>query len=103
MTGGQPVRIPPTQKDLKNGRTAAPAHTAVIQLTVEGTIRDVQANALQGITVSAGKRKVQTDEKGMYQLQALSSDTLTVAGAGYKTERIPVDGRQVIHVRLLLR
>lgn len=39
----------------------------------------------------------------MYQLQALSSDTLTVAGAGYKTERIPVDGRQVIHVRLLLR
>ena len=61
----------------------------------------MQANLLPGVLVKVGNKQVTTDEKGSYSVHALSTDTLVVGGERFKTERIPVDGRQVINVRLL--
>lgn len=72
-----------------------------VPVTITGIIRDVQANLLPGITVKAGNKETLTNAQGSYQINALSTDTLTVSGKSYKTEATPIRGRQVIHLKML--
>ena len=88
----------PTLADRK--RKTAPAPVLVTAVKVRGVVRDVQANPLPDVAVSVGNRRVTTDAKGNYAVSALSTDTLIIGGGRYKEERIPIEGRQVIHVRL---
>lgn len=85
-------------KDIKNAQGIAS-----IPIVVKGVLRDVQANLLPGVTVQAGTRKVVTDAKGEYVIEAMSTDTLTIGGGKYETIRVPIEGRLVINARLLNR
>lgn len=93
-------RIISTRADL-DGKNEGKRDVASVPLVVKGTVRDVQANLLPGVTVKAGKQEVTTDAKGEYSIKALSTDTLTIGGGKYKPELIPIQGRLVINVRLL--
>ena len=88
----------PTLKDKKK---KASKNIVSVPVTVKGTIRDVQANVLPEVTVKVPGKKVVSDAQGNFVIRAMSSDTLTVSRTGFKSERIPIDGRQVINVRLL--
>ena len=92
-------KVIPLTKD-KNKKATA---TNVIStpVVVKGTVRDVQANLLPQVTIKAGKKETVTDATGSYSLPAMSTDTLVVSGNKFKTERIPIDGRQLINIRLL--
>ena len=89
----------PTVRDKNRKKTSAKITSTPV--VIKGVVRDVQANLLPGVLVKVGNKQVTTDEKGNYSVNALSTDTLVVGGERFKTERIPVDGRQVINVRLL--
>ena len=92
-------KVIPLTKD-KNKKATA---TNVIStpVVVKGTVRDVQANLLPQVTIKAGKKETVTDATGSYSLPAMSTDTLVVSGNKFKTERIPIEGRQLINIRLL--
>ena len=92
----------PTRED-KEKKVAAGTKVIAVPVTVKGTVRDVQANLLPQVTVKAGGKETVTDAKGEYSLRAMSTDTLTIGGGKFKTERIPIEGRQVINVRVLNR
>lgn len=92
----------PTLKD-KTKKTSAGTKAMAVPVTVKGVVRDVQANLLPQVTVKAGGKETVTDAKGEYSIRALSTDTLIVGGGKFKTERIPIEGRQVINVRVLNR
>lgn len=89
----------PTQKE-KNKPTNI-TEQIVVPVVVKGTIRDVQANLLPQITVKVGSKETKTDAQGEFSIRAMSNDTLTVSGGNkFKTEYIPIDGKQIINVRL---
>lgn len=92
----------PTLKD-KMKKASAGTKVMAVPVTVKGVVRDVQANLLPQVTVKAGGKETVTDAKGEYSIRALSTDTLIVGGGKFKTERIPIEGRQVINVRMLNR
>lgn len=72
-----------------------------VPVEITGVIRDVQANVLVGVTIEAGNKKVETDDRGQYRIRAMSVDTLVVRAKHYKPEIIPVEGRQCINIKLL--
>lgn len=90
----------PTLKD-KEKKASSAKNVMAVPVVVKGEVRDVQANLLPGLTVKAGNKETTTDAKGEYSIQAISTDTLVVGGNGIKTEFIPIEGRQVINVRVL--
>lgn len=92
----------PTLKDKKK-KISITKNVVATPVVVKGTVRDVQANLLPQVTVKVGNRSTVTDAKGEYSIHAMSADTLIVGGDRFKTERIPIEGRQVINVRILNR
>ena len=92
-------KVIPTVRD-KNRKKVSAKITST-SVVIKGVVRDVQANLLPGVPVRVGSKQVSTDGKGNYTLNALSTDTLIVGGGRFKVERIPIEGRQVINVRLL--
>ena len=90
----------PTLKDKKISSTK---NVVGIPVVVKGTVRDVQANLLPQVTVKVGDKTTTTNDNGEYFICAMSTDTLTVSGSRFKTERISIEGRQVINVRMLNR
>lgn len=90
----------PTSKD-KEKKISAVKNVVATPVVVKGVVRDVQANLLPQVTVKIGNKETTTDMKGEYSIRAMSTDTLTVSGSKFKTERIPIEGRQVINVRML--
>lgn len=90
----------PTLKD-KEKKTLSAKTVMAVPVVVKGEVRDVQANLLPGLTVRVGNKETMTDAKGEYSIPAVSTDTLVVGGNGIKTEFIPIEGRQVINVRVL--
>lgn len=89
-----------TKKEREQKSVAAKNVTAV-PVVVKGTVRDVQANLLPGVTVKVGDKKTTTDAAGTYTIKALSTDVLVIGGDKYQEERIAIEGRQVIDVKLL--
>lgn len=89
----------PTRRELAD-EAEGKRDVASVPITVKGTVRDVQANQLSGVTVKAGKQEVITDAQGAYVIKAHSTDTLTIGGGQYKLEQMPIQGRLVINVRL---
>ena len=92
----------PTLRD-KEKKVSSTKNITATLVVVKGTIRDVQANLLPQVTVKVGKEEVVTNSKGEYSIRAMSTDTLTVSGGSFKSESVPIEGRQVINVRLLNR
>lgn len=88
----------PTRKERK--RNADPTQTIAVPITVKGIVRDVQANLLPQVIVKAGSKETKTNTNGEFIIQAMSTDTLTISGSKFKTEQIPIEGRQSINVRL---
>lgn len=86
----------PTLQD-KEKKTSFTKNVTATPVVVKGTIRDVQANLLPQVTVKVGNKATVTNAKGEYSIRAMSTDTLIIGG----DERIPIDGRQVINVRIL--
>lgn len=67
---------------------------------VKGTIRDVQANVLPNVSIKVGSKSTSTDNKGNYQIEALSTDTMFVTDKRYKSDQILIEGRQVINIQV---
>lgn len=84
-----------------NKSTASTVEKLAVPVVITGIVRDVQANPLAGIVVAVGDKRVETNTRGQYQIRAMSTDTLQVGSKNYRTEVIPVEGRQVIHVKLV--
>jgi beta-glucosidase len=71
-------------------------------ITVKGTIRDVQATPLGGITVRSnytGKEAVSAKD-GRYSIQTAENDVLTISGKNFVTVYIDVNKRKQIEVKL---
>lgn len=90
----------PTLKDKEKNLSSA-KNVVATPVMVKGTIRDVQANLLPYVTIKAGSKETVTNSKGEYSISAMSTDTLTVSMSKFNTEYIPIEGRQVINVRML--
>ncbi len=84
---------------LKNTDTGAEKKS----LTVQGTIRDVQANILPGITIMAGREQTSSDSLGRFVIQTFSSDTLRIEVDRFQPQIIPVNGRSHIDIQLIHR
>ncbi|POY37205.1 glycosyl hydrolase [Solitalea longa] len=72
------------------------------QYLITGTVRDVQATVLPGVTVMLkGKsQKTITNSKGSYQIQAGVNDVLQFSVDGYTTREVKVGKSKVIDIRL---
>lgn len=72
------------------------------QHQIKGTVTD-GTNPLPGVTIAI-KHKTNTasitDYSGQYSLSAATTDTLIVSFIGFKTAVIPVQGRQIINIKL---
>lgn len=72
-------------------------------MKISGTVRDVQATPVEGVTVYSaysGKVLGEAGEGGEYTLRAASDETLEFKAEGYKTARIAVKGKNTIDVKL---
>lgn len=70
------------------------------KMVVSGTIRDVQANLLAGITVRSGNKRVVTDRRGTYRIETMSNETLVVSGKSYQEQRVAVNGRKLVDIQM---
>lgn len=95
----QKESIIPTRNEQANALQKDKSRSS-IPVIIKGTLRDVQANRLPGVTVRVGTQTVVSNEKGEYTVKALSTDTLSIGGGRYQMERIPIDGRLVINAKL---
>ena len=91
-----------TMKD-REKKDITDKNITAVPVVVRGTVRDVQANLLPGVIVKVGDKQTTTDAVGTYSIKAMSTDILVVGGDKYQEERISIDGRQVIDVKLLNR
>ena len=72
-------------------------------VAIHGMVTDVQANPIEGATVTCGKATTRTDVHGRFTLRAHPADTLHVSGAAYSPALVPIDGRRTVNVRLMTR
>lgn len=91
-----------TMKD-REKKDITDKNITAVPVVIRGTVRDVQANLLPGVIVKVGDKQTTTDAVGTYSIKAMSTDILVVGGDKYQEERISIDGRQVIDVKLLNR
>ncbi|MGJ5641485.1 SusC/RagA family TonB-linked outer membrane protein [Formosa sp. S-31] len=79
-----------------------PAAKLQQQLKVEGVVKDPLGMAMPGVTVllKSKNRWDITREKGDFNIEASSNDTLIFSSLGYKTLSIPVNNRTFIEVKM---
>lgn len=73
------------------------------QHQIQGTVTD-GSNPLPGVTIAVKSKSSPaaiSDYSGQYTLSAAANDTLIVSFIGFKTVNIPIQGRQIIDVKLL--
>lgn len=88
-----------SEKQEEEKKEAAPS----VSVVVSGVVSDVQANPQEGIRVAAGELSVYTDKAGRYSIKVGSADTLSFSGKSFDEVKIPVDGHEVIDVRLRMK
>lgn len=70
--------------------------------TVSGTVKDEKGNPAEGVTVTLRGTKVatQTNEKGLYNIQAPATGTLEFTIVGYAKQAVPIQDRSTVNVSL---
>ena len=73
-----------------------------IQSTISGTVTDALGQPVSGVTIQVGETNVGTISEfdGSYSIQAASDAILIFSAIGYKTETVPINGRQEIDLTL---
>lgn len=71
-------------------------------ITINGTVRNVQAAPLEGVTVrsQAGKATVTTDRRGNYSIRVRSGDILTFTIAGYQKATLTTSPSNIHDIEL---
>lgn len=71
-------------------------------LDLSGTVKDEQGQPLAGVSINAKitNRATTTTETGTFTIQVGAHDTLTFTFIGYDSQKVPVNNRRTIHVRL---
>lgn len=72
-------------------------------MKVKGRVTDENGNPIPGATIviHGTTRGVASDSEGRYELDVQPTDVLVVSFVGYKTEVLPIQGKQVINVALV--
>lgn len=72
-------------------------------LQIEGTVKDVNGEALAGVTVSVENtsRVTTTDENGRFKISAAKDEYLVFSSLGYQVARLAVNNRKNIDVTLV--
>lgn len=73
------------------------------QHQIQGTVTD-GSNPLSGVTIAVKSKSGSaaiSDYSGQYTISATANDTLIVSFIGFKTALIPIQGRQIIDVKLI--
>ena len=95
---GESEKFIPTLKDRKKGESST---AKAIPILVKGVVRDVQANLLSNVSIKVPNAETFTNKKGEYAISAMSTDTLVIKRRNQNTEYIPINGREVIDIKLL--
>lgn len=93
-------RIIPTLKDRQREVASEKVDVKRAPIVVTGVVRDVQANVLPGVRIKAGESETETNVNGAYRIQTYTTDTIVIESSKYKSERIPINGRKLINIRL---
>ncbi|WP_437373395.1 SusC/RagA family TonB-linked outer membrane protein [Maribacter litoralis] len=82
--------------------TKVTLYTSLLQSTISGTITDSNGQPLAGVTILVEQKNTGSISEldGTYNIDAEPNDILTFSAIGFKTETVPVDGRQVIDLTL---
>ena len=98
--------LSPFQSFKMNARTPneKEAYTEVspVQSTISGIVTDALGQPVSGVTIQVGGTNVGTISEfdGSYSIQAASDAVLIFSAIGYKTETVPINGRQEIDLTL---
>ena len=73
------------------------------EITVSGTVRDVQATLIDGVSIhskTSGRELGRTDSKGKYKVRISASDILVFEKKGYLKLEVPVNNHTSLHVTM---
>ena len=72
-------------------------------VTVKGTVRDVQATMIKDVTVAVkgSENFVTSDAKGEYKIKARVGDILIFSKKGYTTQKVQIGEQETINLTLL--
>lgn len=72
-------------------------------IRVNGAVTSTEGEVLPGVTIGirGTRRSVVTGEKGRYTINAPQDGILTVASIGFRSQEIPINGRQQINITLV--
>lgn len=82
--------------------TKVTLYTSLLQSTISGTITDSNGQPLAGVTIVVEQKNTGSISEldGTYNIGAEPNDILTFSAIGFKTESVPIDGRQVIDLTM---
>ncbi|WP_195662236.1 glycoside hydrolase family 3 N-terminal domain-containing protein [Bacteroides congonensis] len=73
------------------------------EITVSGTVRDVQATLIDGVSIhskTSGRELGRTDSKGRYKVRVSASDILVFEKKGYLKLEVPVNNHTSLNVKM---
>lgn len=78
------------------------SHIQTAQSTISGTITDTSGQPLSGVTILVEQKNTGTISEldGSYRIAAEPDDILIFSAIGFKTESLPVNGREEINLTL---
>lgn len=96
---GQPV----SASDNLPASSITKSASAGKEITVSGTVRDVQATLIDGVSIhskTSGRELGRTDSKGRYKVRVSASDILVFEKRGYLKLEVPVNNHTSLNVKM---
>ena len=96
---GQPV----SASDNLPASSVSKSASAGKEITVSGTVRDVQATLIDGVSIhskTSGRELGRTDSKGKYKVRISASDILVFEKKGYLKLEVPVNNHTSLNVKM---
>lgn len=96
---GQPVSAPDNLPSSSVTKSAASGK----EITVSGTVRDVQATLIDGVSIRSkvsGREVGRTDSKGKYKVRVSAGDILVFEKKGYLKQEVPVNNHTSLNVKM---
>lgn len=96
---GQPVSV----ADNLPASSITKSASAGKEITVSGTVRDVQATLIDGVSIhskTSGRELGRTDSKGRYKVRVSASDILVFEKKGYLKLEVPVNNHTSLNVKM---
>ena len=96
---GQPVSAPDNLPSSSVTKSAASGK----EITVSGTVRDVQATLIDGVSIRSkvsGREVGRTDSKGKYKVRVSAVDILVFEKKGYLKLEVPVNNHTSLNVKM---